>query len=284
MEWPDAVQLRSGPGHFNNVRKSAVYERELQVAKTAALAAGREILRLSENGFETSYKANEDPLTTADLAANEILRTTLLGTFPDDGWLSEETQDDPARLSRARVWIVDPIDGTKEFVEGVPQYSVSVALAVNGEVVVGVICNPARDELFWAAQGEGAFLNDDPVAAMPAFAGKPAILASRSEVKRGQFDDFMDDFDVTPVGSVAYKLALVSAGSAAGTFSLVPKNEWDIAAGVLLVQEAGGRVVQLDGAPFQFNREDTLVDGIVACSEPAFPVVWSRIRDGRPGR
>lgn len=255
-------------------------EKELQVAKDAARAAGQEILRLAQNGFETTYKSNDDPLTTADLAANQILQTMLCEAFPSDGWLSEETQDDEARLKQERVWIVDPIDGTKEFTEGVPQYSVSVALAENGVVVVGVVYNPATDELFWAAQDEGAFLNDDPIHVLPQVTSRPTILASRSEVKRGEFDAFMEDFDVTAVGSVAYKLALVAGGTAAGTFSLTPKNEWDIAAGVLLVQEAGGTVMNKDGTPFVFNRRDTLVGGIIACSPIAFAGVGRRIGQG----
>lgn len=252
-------------------------EKELQVAKAAALAAGHEIERLAHNGFETTYKSNQDPLTTADLAANHILQSMLCGEFPHYGWLSEETQDDDARLRQDRVWIVDPIDGTKEFTQGVPQYSVSVALAENGVVILGVVYNPATAELYSAAQGEGAFLNGDPIYVLPQLTTKPTILASRAEVKRGEFDAFMEDFDVTPVGSIAYKLALVAGGTAAGTFSLCPKNEWDIAAGVLLVQEAGGKVLNKDGTPFVFNRPQTLVDGIIACAAAAFDVVQQRI-------
>lgn len=244
-------------------------EREREIMETVVRLAGQEIVRISKEGFKTSYKANEDPLTTADLAANRMLREAFKKAFPDDGWLSEESVDDANRLSCRRVWIVDPIDGTKEFVRGLPEYAISVALVENGVPVLGAVHNPATDELFVAVQGGGSTLNGKPIHVKLADDKPMTILGSRSEMRRGEFDAFADSMDVRPIGSIAYKLALIAAGRADATFSLTPKNEWDIAGGVLLVQEAGGFVVDKSRKPFVFNQKDTLVPGVIAVSEGA---------------
>jgi len=224
---------------------------------------------MAAEGFETAYKANEDPVTTADLKAGSILREGLIENFPDTGWLSEETRDDYSRLDKELVWVVDPIDGTKEFVSGIPEYVVSVALVEYGLPVLAVVYNPATEELFPAANGQGAWLNGEAINAEHALAAKPVLLASRSEIRRGEFEPFEPFAEIRPCGSIAYKLALVAAGIADATFSFGPKNEWDIAAGVLLVSESGGNVTNRNGAPFTFNQRSTLVDGIVATTKRA---------------
>jgi len=238
----------------------------LEVVKESVRQAGQAVFRIAQDGFETAYKQNKDPVTTADLEADRILKTALLGHYPQSGWLSEETVDDPSRLQREWVWIVDPIDGTKEFVTGIPEYAVSVALSRAGTPVAAAIYNPAADKLFTAISGHGVWLNDRPITVKNSISNPPVILASRSEVKRGQFKPFEQHAKIQPCGSIAYKLALVAAGLADATFSLGPKNEWDIAAGVLMVSEAGGKVASVDNQPFTFNREQTLVNGIVATS------------------
>jgi myo-inositol-1(or 4)-monophosphatase len=245
----------------------------LEVLKKYVHQAGQAIFQMAAGGFETAYKANEDPVTTADLKADSILREGLTKDFPDTGWLSEETRDDYSRLDEKMVWIVDPIDGTKEFVSGIPEYAVSVALVENGLPVLAAVYNPAADELFTAAAGKGAWLNGKAINSEHELTEKPTLLASRSEIKRGEFEPFEPFARIRPCGSIAYKLALVAAGMADATFSLGPKNEWDIAAGVLLVNESGGKANNLNGTPFVFNQRTTLVDGIVAAtSQAAQPV------------
>lgn len=239
--------------------------------------AGQIVQDIANAGFNTEFKSGDDPVTTADLAANEYLQTHLLRHLPIAGWLSEETQDNPDRLTEEYVWIVDPIDGTREFVERVPQYAVSVGLARHGVPILGVICNPALDECFSGIVGMGAWLNGEPMRSYHAPAEKLSVLGSRSEMKRGELARFMEVMDVSVVGSVAYKLALIAAGRAHATFSLVPKNEWDIAAGVALVQAAGGRVTHLTGEPFMFNQRDTLVRGIVAATDGEFDGLMAQL-------
>jgi myo-inositol-1(or 4)-monophosphatase len=245
----------------------------LEVLKKYVHQAGQAIFQMAAEGFETAYKANEDPVTTADLKADSILREGLTKDFPGTGWLSEETRDDYSRLDKKMVWVVDPIDGTKEFVSGIPEYAVSVALVEDGLPILAAVYNPATKELFAAASGQGAWLNGKAIKAEHAISTKPVLLASRSEIKRGEFELFEPFARIRPCGSIAYKLALVAAGMADATFSLGPKNEWDIAAGVLLVNESGGNATDRTGAPFTFNQRSTLVDGIVATTRDALEPV-----------
>lgn len=248
------------------------WTKEADVIEKATRKAGEAVRQLAKEGFETAHKANQSPVTTADLLANTILKEALLTAFPTDGWLSEETRDHPERLGRSRVWIIDPIDGTKEYVTGLPEYAVSVALVEEGLPVAGAIFNPAVDEFYLAIKGQGAWLNGQPTRCRESQSAKPALLASRSEIKRGEFVPFEPLAEVVPMGSIAYKLAALAGGKADTTFSLGPKNEWDIAAGVLIIQEAGGFCSDQDFQPFQFNQPNTLVNGIVGCSQDALAI------------
>lgn len=239
---------------------------ELKVLLQAMREAGQEVLRLQESGFSMTTKANNDIVTKADLLANDIFRTHLLGTFPGYGWLSEESVDDAERLRRERVWIIDPIDGTREFASGVPEYALSVALVERGDPIVSAVFNPAANELFHAVKGQGAWLGDVSLQCDSYYPQDHCLLlASRSEYSRGEWQRFEQTYPVKQVGSIAYKLALIAAGKAGATFSLGPKNEWDIAAGVLLVREAGGVVTDARGQRISFNHKNTLVPGIIAC-------------------
>ena len=144
-------------------------------------------------------------------------------------------------------------------------------------VILAVLYNPHSQEMYAAEQGSGAYLNGQPIQMREP--QQPWVaLASRSEIRRGEWQAFEDDFQVQTVGSVAYKLARIAAGYADLTFSLTPKNEWDIAAGVLLVQEAGGRVTEPDGTPFIFNRPTTLVKGILATPDKIYNLVQELIK------
>ena len=252
-----------------------------EVLCEAAKDASKALLEIVENGFEKSFKANDDPVTTGDLTVNTILQEKLFEAFPEIGWLSEETRDNPERLTKDLVWIVDPIDGTKEFVEGIPEYAISVALVKNGKPMIGLILNPLKDELYTAIKGMGAFLNGKPITVAKNPTDKPVLLASRSETKRGEWEQFKESSEIIPTGSIAYKLALVAAGKADGTFSLGPKNEWDIVAGHLLIEEAGGKVSDQYGQGFKYNQEKTLVNSIVGTSSVASEKIFNLIENSR---
>ena len=228
-------------------------------------AAGAAIMEFYQSDFSVRDKKPDNPVTDADYAADRLLRERLLELLPAAGWLSEETADNPERLEKEYVWVVDPLDGTKEFVMGIPEFTVSVALVQQGHPVLAVILNPVTGEVYSTERGQGVMLNGEPAATSDrAELAGARVDASRSEVKRGEFEPFDDQVDVNVVGSIAYKLARVAAGQADATWSRGPKNEWDICAGVLLVQEGGGRCVDLDDEPFLFNRSFPKVNGIIA--------------------
>ena len=232
----------------------------------AALGEARLALRSLSN-VDLGLKGEGDPVTEADLAVDAVLRRCLLRE--GEGWLSEETRDDPGRLGRRRVWIVDPIDGTREFVEGIPEWSVSIGLVEDGRPVAGGILNPATGEAIVGAVGSGVTLNDAPVRLRNRGRLEGAtILASRSEFRRGEWDCHKTaPFRALPVGSVAWKLACVASGKADGTWTEKPRNEWDLAGGVALVLAAGGTCRLPDGCEPLFNRPDTLLPGLFAGPE-----------------
>ncbi len=245
----------------------------LEEASKAAVAAGSLIQRVRAEGFDPSAKADESPVTRADREADALLRRELLRLEPV-GWLSEETADSRDRLQQDRLWVVDPLDGTKEFIKGLPEYTVAVALVERGEPLLGVVHNPATGDTFAAARGLGAFRNG---AAIRVVEGN-RLLASRSETTRGEFEPFERGWQVEPVGSIEYKLALVASGDAAVTFSRGPKHEWDVCAGALIVAEAGGIASDLFGGPLRYNQPFPKVKGILAGAAGAYERALSQIR------
>jgi len=227
----------------------------------AALEAAREVLkRFTPGAIEAEYKVGHDPVTEADRAVDEVLRKSLLRE--GEGWLSEESVDDLSRLEKQRVWVVDPLDGTREFVQGIPEFC---AMVEDGIPVAGGICNPATDELILGSRETGVTYNGQPVQPSQREDLHGAlVLASRSEVKRGEWKQFESaEFNIRPMGSVAYKLGLVAAGRADLTFTLVPKNEWDVAAGAALVESAGGFILTLDNSPLRCNQRNPLLSGLL---------------------
>jgi myo-inositol-1(or 4)-monophosphatase len=231
----------------------------------AALEASRIVFaRFTPGAIDTEYKTGRDPVTEADRALDAVLRKELLRE--GEGWLSEESVDDPVRLQRSRVWVVDPLDGTREFVMGIPEFCASIGFVENGRPVAGGIYNPATEETFLGSIESGVTYNGKPSRPSQRKSLTGAlVLASRSEVKRGEWKPFENAaFKIRPMGSVAYKLALVSAGLADATFTLTPKNEWDVAAGAALVVSAGGFVSTLENTSLTANRRDPLLSGLLA--------------------
>ena len=169
-------------------------------------------------------------------------------------------------MALSRVWVVDPIDGTKEFIEGVPQFAISIGFVVDGRPKVAVVFNPAKDQFYKAASGQGAFLNDGAIRVTPRDAINGArLLVSRSEPAK-KFQVFVDRCDIKPVGSIAYRLAKVAGGHGDGTLTFRTIYEWDVCAGVLMVEEAGGKVVDGDGHVMLFNRQPAKHRGVVAAN------------------
>jgi myo-inositol-1(or 4)-monophosphatase len=244
------------------------YREELNTSERAARQAGAVIMGLFKGKYDIQEKSKNNPVTTADLEANRQIRETIQKTFPKDGWLSEEDKDGSARLQTSRVWVVDPIDGTKEFIEGVRQFAVSIAFVEDGRPKAAVVFNPAKDRFYKAAAGQGAFLNEQPIRVTPRHEIDGArLLVSRSEPRR-KFQVFVDHCEIKPIGSIAYRLAKVAAGDGDGTLTFRLIHEWDICAGVLIVEEAGGKVVDGSGKNLLFNQPEPRHRGVVAANGP----------------
>ncbi len=240
----------------------------LEEALSAAREAGDLIRARYRAAYQVWDKSPENPLTTADLEADHHLRTRLTAATPDIGWLSEETADDLKRLDRHCAWVVDPLDGTQEFIRGLDQFAVSVALVEEGVPLLGVVHNPATDEAFAGIVGEGLTYNGAPSRPL---SGRTRlhgarVLVSDTEVGEGMWTAYQEMLSLVQVGSAAYKLARVAAGFGDAYVSLKPKREWDTCAGAALMLAAGGAVTDLEGRETRFNQREVVVKGLVAAN------------------
>lgn len=224
--------------------------RELDTAARLAREAGALLLAHLARGVTARQKTGADDLVTAaDHEASDLILAGLRSAFPEDGFLSEEAADDPARLGRERVWIIDPIDGTKEFTTGSPDFCVSIGLAVGGEPVLGAVYSPATDELFLGVVGGGVWKNGKRVG----FADRFPYVVSVSDSEH-RLELWRHDLPgMHPSGSIALKLARIAAGEADVTFSMSPRSEWDLAGGHALLRALGGDLRRRDGRAIRYN-------------------------------
>lgn len=246
--------------------------------------------RFSAANIETDFKGGGDPVTAADRAANALLREMLVGK--EEGWLSEETEDTVGRLAKRRVWVVDPLDGTKEFLQGIPEWCVSIGLVEDGIAVAGGVGNPSTGEIYIGSVETGLVCNATRTGPQARTQPEPkdhevVVLASRSEYKKGRWDCYREQFfQVIPTGSVAGRLARVAAGLADATWTLDARHEWDVAAGVALIRAAGGQAEIARGIEPVFNQVSPRFDRLAAFA-PNRPHIAERLRDsawsGAPG-
>jgi len=233
----------------------------------ATREAGARALADFGAAVEQWQKSPGQPVSSTDLAVNALLKARLMVARPDYAWLSEEDADErpEARAGGRRVWVVDPIDGTRAFLKGRREFAISVALVENGEPVAGAVFNPATDEMFEALAPGPARRNGVIVTASAARELAGARLGvSRTEMRRADWPGTLAEMVAEPISSVAYKLALVAAGRFDATVTLWPKNEWDAAAGDLLVRAAGGRITDATGAAIAYDRPNPRIATIVA--------------------
>ena len=240
----------------------------LFIALRATAKAFPEILSVYGGSFTVDSKADRSPITEADRRSNRIITEELTQHSPYP-ILSEEGKNVPfsERRDWQRFWMVDPLDGTKEFIEGVPQFVVSIALVKHGVPVLGVLFNPVTKETFTATAGNGATLNSKPLKVSEVKElEKAVILNSRSETRRGLWESYQPYFRrLMPVGSVAYKLGITAAGRADMFATLRPKNEWDVCAGHMILKEAGAELRVLDGSERRYNSQQVIIKpGLVA--------------------
>lgn len=261
------------------------YRHALDVALEAASEAADILLRHWQGDPKSWEKSEDNPVTQADLEADRAIVARLRAAFPDDAVLSEETARDAGRTAKRRAWIVDPMDGTKEFLQKIPEFAVSIGLVEDGEPVVGVIVNPPAGVAVFAARGEGTHRATLPreggAASLRAAARRASVsrctrledarvIASRTEISRDQLAAYASWFgQLVPVGSIAWKLACIACGEGDLNVSVAPKNEWDVCAGDLLVREAGGRYCAFDGSLRRYNQPDPLIAAGMVAGPPA---------------
>ncbi|MCC7362737.1 MAG: 3'(2'),5'-bisphosphate nucleotidase CysQ [Dehalococcoidia bacterium] len=231
---------------------------ELRVAVEAAREAGAEVERLKGEGLRFGRKQGWELVTEADLRAAELLHARLTAAFPDTGWLSEEHVDTEDRLAHERVWVVDPIDGTREYLEGVPEYAISVGLVVGGRPALGVVYNPASGELF-----AGTCLDAEELPESPLLPPRIDLLVGRGEAMWNDLPPLPREAEPRGVGSVAYRLALIAEGRGDMVLTGYGRAEWDVAAGVALCRAAGLRATGVLGDELAFNQPEPDIRGLL---------------------
>jgi myo-inositol-1(or 4)-monophosphatase len=243
-----------------------------RISSTLSLVA-QLVSRTDKNALSVSHAKNGDPVTSLDREINQLI----LDTLPNqkEGWLSEESRDDLLRLQCRRVWVIDPIDGTRELIEGIPEWSVSIGLVEEQRVVAGGVLNPCTGEMFLGSAETGLKVSQ---LASPGTGSESknnaCILVSRREYGEGKWrSEEEHSLKVTPVGSIAYRLARVAAGYAGATCTFEPRNEWDVAAGVALIHACGGTVQTASGSPIPFNSRVPRLDTFCAFSRHCSPAV-----------
>jgi myo-inositol-1(or 4)-monophosphatase len=232
--------------------------------------AGNIARRFYGGKYKSWDKSHGNPVTEADIAIDEFLKQTLLKARPAYGWLSEETADDPARLSRERVFVVDPIDGTYGFLKNRPQFTIVAAVVHKGRPVAAAVYNPITEEMFEAAIGSGATRNGDRirVSAQSSFEHMRLLAEKKLSDPARWTVPWPKSMTHETRASVAYRMALVAAGEYDAMVSLTHKSDWDIAAADLIVSEAGGLTTTRDGKQLQYNGEKPDHPNVI-CAGPA---------------
>ncbi|PJI84565.1 myo-inositol-1(or 4)-monophosphatase [Yoonia maricola] len=236
-----------------------------------------------QNPDVTDKPGGAGPVTAADLAVNAMLEGLLQAARPDYGWLSEETEDNTARLKTLCQFVIDPIDGTRAFIDGSKDWAHSLAITEDGVPVAAAVYLPMRDMMFTAAQGAGAMLNGSPIRASKAPMQDATLLGAKPN-----FDGKYWKGGVLPPikrvfrSSLAYRLCLVAQGRFDGMITLRPSWEWDIAAGALIVTEAGGTVTDQYGAALRFNNAHPQVPGVLAGATQLHTDLLTRLEPQQP--
>jgi len=256
-----------------------IEQADYELLCAAVREAGAVAMQFFGNNPKSWAKADKQPVSEADIAVNAFLAKTLRPARPDYGWLSEENEDDLSRLTCQYVWLVDPIDGTRAFLQSKPEFTISVALVEKGRPILGAVYNPAQNAFFHAARGQGTKYN-----------GQTATISKQTELENCHMCAYAPTFanpawpqkwppmQVQNPNSVAYRLALVANGTFDAMMSLNSKHDWDIAAGDLLIHEAGGRMQGADRQELIYNRQDTLHSRFVAGTPALVDELAGRIK------
>lgn len=242
--------------------------------------AGELALTTSRRPYRRWSKGDDhSPVCEADIAVNDFLRGRLAALQPDAGWLSEETEDDLAGRETPRVWIVDPIDGTRAFISGRADWTVSVALVEDNRPVLAMLFAPVTDEMFIAVHGRGATLNNAPIAA----SGGDTLTGAKLAGPKRYLDRFAglipSALPQPKVHSLALRLTRVAHGGLDAAFASSGSHDWDLAAADLLVHEAGGLLTDFEGRPLRYNRPHTAHGALIAAGPARHGALIALVRD-----
>jgi myo-inositol-1(or 4)-monophosphatase len=256
-------------------------EPDLALLEAAAREAGAIALGFAGRHGEVREKPDgHGPVTEADLAVDRMLRARLLAARPGYGWLSEESEDDPARLGSGRVFVVDPIDGTRAFVAGQRTWAHSLAVVEAGEAVAGVVHLPMLERTYAAARGGGARLNGAPIAAAARAELEGArVLATASQLDARHWPGGVPRVERLFRPSLAYRLCLVADGEADAMLTFREAWEWDVAAGEVIAREAGAVVTDAAGRPVRYNSPRPASPGVIAAAPRVHAAILARLAD-----
>ncbi|WP_341897435.1 3'(2'),5'-bisphosphate nucleotidase CysQ [Ferrovibrio terrae] len=257
------------------------FKQDHELALAAAREAGAIALHFFRGDVKSWNKKPNDPVSEADIAVDTLLSERLSGARPDYGWLSEESGCRPGKTTTQ--WIIDPIDGTRAFIDRKPEFTICIALVQDGQPVLAAIYNPASEEMFDATAGGGARLNGKPIhASGHASLMEARFLASRRTFERHGWLARTAKADFAYRNSIAYRMALVAAGKFDAAISLTEKSDWDVAAADLLVREAGGRVTTADGVPLAYGSETYRHPSVIATGAYVFDDVVDLLKTRKP--
>jgi myo-inositol-1(or 4)-monophosphatase len=250
---------------------------------TALREAGALALRTFRGPLRHWTKGKQSPVCEADIAVDELLHQRLLGETPGYGWLSEETKDDHARMAAPFVWIVDPIDGTRAYIAGRPDWSISAALVADGRPIAAALYAPVSDEMFAAVAGEGATLNDAPIATSAGDALDGARVAGPQRYLQHLQTVRPQIVPVAKIHSLALRLTRVGQGQLDAAFASANSCDWDLAAADLLVHEAGGAITTLGGQRLIYNQPVPVHGALIAAGIRRHRRLLELVRDWPTG-
>lgn len=257
---------------------------DLKLLKQAVTEAGEIALKYFGKNPKTETKSDGSEVSEADLKVNEHLYERLTKGQPDYGWLSEESEDDPKRLDKERVWIVDPIDGTRGFLRNATDWTVAVGLLENGKPIAGCVFAPARKEFYAAQKGETATLNDTPISTTSRSVLKDAtLIAGKGILKSDAWIGPWPEVELIWSNSMAYRLCLVAAGKADATISLSPKSDWDLAGAEAILQSAKGMMTVEGGLIPTYNKKEVRHENIIAAGTNMSETLLSLVKNRKHG-
>jgi myo-inositol-1(or 4)-monophosphatase len=252
---------------------------DLALILETAREAGDLARRMKAQGLKIWSKEGGSPVTDADIAVDELLKARLEAARPDYGWLSEETADDPSRLERSRLFVVDPIDGTAAFLKNRPWWSVSIAVVEDGKPVAGVVFAPELDETFAATIGGGAFLNDAAITASAQDRVEDCrMLGDAPMFRHPAWREPWPPMHIETRNSIAYRMCLVADGRFDAALALSNKSEWDLAAADLICAEANAVCTDHKGRAYAYNQPNPRLPSLISAAPALHPLILERVR------